>query len=125
VTMGAFAGIGMLLVVIGIFSVMAYTVSLRTHEIGVRMALGAQRSDVLRMVLGRGSILIGVGIAIGLLASFGLTRYLANQVWGISVTDPWTYCIVVVGVIAVGVAACLSPARRASKVEPMTALRYE
>jgi putative ABC transport system permease protein len=125
VTMGAFAGIGMLLVVIGIFSVMAYTVSLRTHEIGVRMALGAQRSDVLRMVLGRGSMLIGVGIAIGLLASFGLTRYLANQVWGISVTDPWTYCIVVVGVIAVGVAACLSPARRASKVEPMTALRYE
>jgi putative ABC transport system permease protein len=115
----------LMLVVIGIFSVMAYAVSLRTHEIGVRMALGAQRDDVLRMVLGRGSALIGAGIVLGLLASFGLTRYLANRVWGISVTDPWTYSLVIVSVVAVGVAACLSPARRASKVDPMVALRYE
>jgi putative ABC transport system permease protein len=123
--MGTFAAIGMLLVVIGIFSVMAYTVSLRTHEIGVRMALGAQRNDVLVMVLGKGFALISVGLVLGLVASLGLTRYLASQVWGVSVTDPWTYGIVFTCVIAVGLASCLAPARRASKVDPIVALRYE
>jgi putative ABC transport system permease protein len=125
VTLAAFAAIGLLLVVIGIFSVMAYTVSLRTHEIGVRMALGAQQSDVLRMVLNKGAALIGAGIIIGALASFGLTRYLANQVWGISVTDPWTYIAVVACVVAVGLTASFFPARRASRVDPIVALRYE
>jgi putative ABC transport system permease protein len=124
-TLGAFAAIGMLLVVIGIFSVMAYTVSLRTHEIGVRMALGARQSDILGMVLNRGLTLISGGVVLGLLTSFGLTRYLANQVWGVSVTDPWTYCGVVAGVIVVGLASCFAPARHASKVDPMVALRYE
>lgn len=123
--MGTFAVIGMLLVVIGIFSVMAYTVSLRTHEIGVRMALGAQRKDVLVMVLGKGFALICAGLALGLTASLGLTRYLASQLWGVSVTDSWTYGVVIACIIAVGLASCLAPARRASTVEPMVALRYE
>ena len=124
-TLGTFAAIGVLLVVIGIFSVMAYTVSLRTHEIGVRMALGAQQGDVLGMVLGKGFILILAGIILGVLASFGLTRYLTSQVWGVSVTDPWTYGAIVVGILIVGLASCLAPARRASKVDPLVALRYE
>lgn len=124
-TMAAFAGIGLLLVVIGVFSVMAYTVSLRTHEIGVRMALGAARGDVLRIVLRKGFALIATGVVLGILASFALTRYLANQVWGISVHDPWTYAAVTACVALVGLASCLAPARRAAKVDPMVALRYE
>lgn len=124
-TMATFAGIGLLLVVIGVFSVMAYTVSLRTHEIGLRMALGAARSDVFRIVLGRGLGLVLLGIVLGTIASLALTRYLANQVWGISVRDPWTYAAVATCVVLVGLAACLTPARRAAKVDPMVALRYE
>jgi len=123
--MSGLGAVGALLVVIGIFSVMAYTVSLQTHAIGVRMALGAQQGNVLRMVLGRGLVLIAAGIVLGLLASWGLTRYLANQIWGVSVTDPWTYGAVVAGVIVVGLGACLIPALRASKVDPMVALRHE
>jgi putative ABC transport system permease protein len=112
-------------VVIGIFSVMAYTVSLRTHEIGVRMAVGAEQGDVLNMVLKKGLTLIGAGVLLGLLASFSLTRYLANQVWGVSVRDPFTYAAVAFCLVAVGLASCFAPARRAAKVDPMVALRYE
>ena len=93
---GPLAGIALLLVVIGVFSVMAYTVSLQTREIGVRMALGAQQRRILQMVLGRGIVLIGAGIAIGLSASYGLTRFLASQIWGVSATDPWAFGAVVV-----------------------------
>lgn len=124
-SLGAFAGIGLLLVVIGVFSVMAYTVSLQTHEIGIRMALGAQQGDILRMVLLRGLGLIATGIAIGLLASFGVTRLMTSQIWGISATDPWTFGGVVVVIVTVGLAACLLPARRAAQVDPLVALRYE
>jgi len=119
------AGITLLLVVIGVFSVMAYSVSLQTHEIGVRMALGAQQSSILKMVLVRGVRLIASGIVIGLVASFALTRYLASQVWGISTTDPWTFAGVIMLVVLVGLAACLLPARRATRVDPLVALRYE
>jgi putative ABC transport system permease protein len=122
---GPLAGIALLLVVIGVFSVMAYTVSLQTQEIGVRMALGAQQRDVLRMVLGRGTALIATGICIGFLASFGLTRFLASQIWGVSPTDPWTFVAVVALVVTSGLAACLLPARRAASVDPIVALRYE
>jgi putative ABC transport system permease protein len=125
ITLSAFAGMGMPLVVIGIFSVMAYTVSLRTHEIGVRMAVGAEQGDVLNMVLKKGLTLIGAGVLLGLLASFSLTRYLANQVWGVSVRDPFTYAAVAFCLVAVGLASCFAPARRAAKVDPMVALRYE
>jgi putative ABC transport system permease protein len=122
---GPLAGIALLLVVVGVFSVMAYTVSLRTREIGVRMALGAQRGEILRMVLRKGSVLIVAGICIGLFASYALTRFLASQIWGVSATDPWTFGAVVALVVGVGLAACYLPARRATQVDPLVALRYE
>ncbi len=122
---GPLAGIALLLVVIGVFSVMAYTVSLQTREIGVRMALGAQQRRILQMVLGRGIVLIGAGIAIGLSASYGLTRFLASQIWGVSATDPWAFGAVVVLMAGVGSLACYLPARRATLVDPLVALKYE
>jgi putative ABC transport system permease protein len=119
------AGIGMLLVIIGVFSVMAYTVSLRTREIGIRMALGAQQRDIFCGVLKEGLGLVVVGLVIGVGVSFFLTRFLEHQIWGVSAVDPWTFGAVVVVIVAVGVAACLSPARRATRVDPMISLRYE
>jgi len=119
------AGIALVLVVIGVFSVMAYTVSLQTQEIGIRMALGAQQGEILRMVLRKGFVLLAAGIAIGLFASYGLTRFLASQIWGVSATDPWTFGAVVALVVGVGLAACYFPARRATQVDPLVALRYE
>jgi putative ABC transport system permease protein len=123
--LGAFALTGTLLVVIGIYSVMAYMVSLRTHEMGVRMALGAHQGNILRLVLGKGLVLIAMGTALGLLSSLALTRYLEHLVWGVSVRDPWTYAAVAIGVVAMGLASCFSPARRATKVNPATALRCD
>ena len=122
---GALAGIALILVVIGVFSVMAYTVSLQTQEIGVRMALGAQQGDVLRMILKKGFVLLAAGICIGVFASYGVTRFLASQIWGVSATDPWTFGAVVALVIGAGLAACYLPARRATEVDPLVALRYE
>jgi len=119
------ASISLLLVVIGVFSVVAYTVSLRTQEIGVRMALGAQPADVLRMVLRHGFSLLAAGLALGLLASFALTRFLASQIWGVSSTDPWTFASVALLLILAGLLACYLPARRATQVDPLVALRYE
>jgi len=125
IVLGTFAGIGLVLVIVGVFSVMAYTVSLQTHEIGVRMALGAQENDILRMVLKKGATLIAAGIIIGLLASTGLTRFLASQIWGVSATDPWTFATVAILVLLVGVVACAIPSRWATRVDPIVALRYE
>lgn len=125
IMMGATSGVGLVLVVIGIFSVMAYSVSLQTHDIGIRMALGAQQRHVLRVVVRQGGRLITVGILLGLLASFVLARFMASQFWGVSVTDPFTYVAVVFIVIVTALAACLLPARRASNVDPLVALRYE
>jgi len=122
---GPLAGISLLLVVIGVFSVMAYTVSLQTQEIGVRMALGAQQREILRMVLQRGVTWIAVGIGIGLAASYALTRFLASQIWGVSATDPWAFGTVVVLVAGIGSLACYVPARRATRVDPLVALKYE
>jgi putative ABC transport system permease protein len=124
-TTSIFAGIGLVLVVIGVFGVMAYSVSLQTHEIGVRMALGAQPEDVLMMVIRKGLMLIGTGIVIGLFASAALTRFIASQLFGVSSTDPWTFGTVVVVIITAGLIACYIPARRASRVDPLVALRYE
>ncbi len=121
----AFGVIGLLLVVIGIFGVMAYTVSLQTHEIGVRRALGAQQANILRLVLVNGFRLVVSGILIGLLASCALTRFLASQISGVSATDPWTFATVVAVVVLVGLVACLLPARRAATIDPLVALRYE
>lgn len=125
ITLGAFAGIGLALAIVGVFSVMAYSVSLQRHEIGVRMALGAQRGHILRMVLGRGLALIVTGIIIGLTASVGLTRFLDSEIWGVSATDPWTFAGVSLVILAVGLAACALPSHSASRVDPMVALRYE
>ncbi len=125
VTLASFAGISLVLVLIGIFSVMAYTVALRTHEIGVRVALGAQQTNILRLVLLNGFGLVAAGILIGLCASLALTRFLASQIPGVSATDPWTFASVVMVVVLVGLAACLLPARHATRVDPLVALRYE
>jgi putative ABC transport system permease protein len=122
---GPLAGIALLLVVIGVFSVMAYTVSLQTQEIGVRMALGAQQGEILRMVLRKGFVLLAAGICIGLFASYGLTRFLASQIWGVSATDSWTFGTVLALIMGVGLAACYLPAQRATQVDPLVALRYE
>jgi putative ABC transport system permease protein len=124
-TLCSFAMIALLLVAVGVFSVISYTVALQTHEIGIRMALGAQPAGVLTLVLRRGMSPILAGIAIGLFASYFLTRLLASQIWGVSPTDPPTFAAVGSLALVVGVLACLLPARRASRVDPIVALRYE
>ena len=124
-TLGAFAGIGLLLVVIGVFSIMAYTVSLQTHEIGIRLGPGAQQTSILTLILTKSMRLIAAGVLIGLLASYYLTRFIASQIWGVSTTDPLTFAVVVIVVASVGLTACLMPARRAARVDPLVALRYE
>jgi putative ABC transport system permease protein len=125
VTFGSFASLGLLLVIIGISSVMAYSVSLRTHEIGIRMALGAQQRSILRLVLLNGLRLVAAGIFSGLLGSYALTRFLANQISGVSTTDPSTFAAVISIILLVGLAACLLPAHRAAQTDPLVALRYE
>ncbi len=124
-TLGAFASIGLVLVVVGIFSVMAYTVSLQTREIGIRMAVGAQQANIRRLVLLTGFRLVAGGILVGLACSYALTRFVASQISGVSATDPWTFVTVVAIVVVTGLAACLLPAWRAARVDPLVALRYE
>jgi putative ABC transport system permease protein len=125
VVMSVFAGMGLLLVTLGVYSVIAYTVSRQTHEIGMRIALGATRGDVQRMVLRDTLRLIGPGIVAGLLASFAATGVLASQLFGVTAHDPFTLTLVVIVVAIAGVAACYVPARRATRVDPIVALRCE
>jgi putative ABC transport system permease protein len=120
-----FAFVALVLAAVGIYGVISYFVSQRTHEIGIRMALGAQQNNILSMVLTTGLFLIAGGVAIGLLVSYAVTRLLASEISGISVTDPWTFGTVAALVTAVGLAACYLPARRSTTVDPMIALRYE
>jgi predicted permease len=120
-----FAGIGLILVAIGTYSVLSYTVSRQTHEIGIRMALGAAEKSVFWMVLRMGGTLIGIGLAVGLVASLILNRLIANQLWGVKPHDPLTMISVIVVIAIIGTAACLVPARRATGVDPLEALRYE
>jgi putative ABC transport system permease protein len=125
VLLGVFAGVGLLLVAIGVYSVIAYTVSRQTQEIGVRMALGARGVDVLRMVARMGLQLVAAGVAIGLLATVAATRVLSNQLWGVTARDPGTLAAAVLVMTLAGLAACYFPARRATRVDPMVAVRYE
>ncbi|MCI0541431.1 MAG: ABC transporter permease [Verrucomicrobiales bacterium] len=123
--LGTFGGVALVLAAVGIYGVMAFSVAQRTHEIGVRMALGAQRSDVLKLILGQGLKLALWGVIIGLAGSFALTRFIATQLFGVTSTDPLTFAGISLLLVLLVLAACLVPARRGMKVEPMLALRYE
>ena len=119
------AAISLLLAVIGVYGVMSYTVAQHTREIGIRIALGAQRSAILKLIIGRGLFLVGIGVAIGVVASFGLTRFIENMLFGVTATDPLTFAAIVLLLGAVALLACLIPAQRAMRVDPIVVLRYQ
>jgi predicted permease len=122
---GVFAALALLLSSVGIYGVISYLVGQRTHEIGIRIALGARRTDVMRLVLGHGVKMACIGVVIGIAASLGLTRLMANMLYGVSPTDPLTFAGVAILLTLVALAACYIPARRAMSVDPIVALRYE
>jgi putative ABC transport system permease protein len=122
---GCFAGLALLLACVGVFGVMAYSVTERTHEFGIRMALGAQQRDVLRMVLAQGVKLLIAGVFLGWIVAFLLTRVMAGLLFGVRASDPWTFAWVSALLSAVTIAACVLPAQRATKVDPIEALRHE
>jgi len=120
-----FAGVALILAAVGIYGVMSYSVAQRTHEIGIRMALGAQTGTVLKLAVGYGLKLVVAGVVIGLIAAFALTRVMSTLLFGVTATDPATFTLISLLLIAVATIASYIPARRATKVNPIIALRYE
>jgi putative ABC transport system permease protein len=123
--LAGFAALALVLAAVGIYGVISYSVARRTHEIGTRMALGAQPRDVLLMVLMQGARLAMAGVAIGVVAALILTRYMASFLFGIGAGDPWTFAAVAILLACIALAACYVPARRAMRIDPMVALKYE
>jgi putative ABC transport system permease protein len=125
ILLGVFAALGLLLTAVGIYGVMAYSVTQRTYEIGVRIALGAKPGDVLKLIMKQGMTLTLIGVVLGVIASFALTRVIKNLLFNVSATDALTFVVVSLALILVALLASWIPARRATKVEPTIALRYE
>jgi ABC-type antimicrobial peptide transport system permease subunit len=125
ILLSVFAGLALVLACIGIYGVISYLVAQRTHEIGVRMALGARRLEVMGLILGEGARMAAIGVALGGVAALGLTRLMANQLFGVTAHDPLTFTGVAGLIMLVAVAACYVPARRAMRVDPVVALRAE
>jgi len=120
-----FAGAGVLLAIVGLLGVMSYSVAQRTHEIGVRVAIGAEKADILRLVLKEGMGITVLGMGIGLVGTLAVSSILKSQLYGVSAKDPLTFLGVIFLLALVALAACYIPARRAARVDPMVALRYE
>ncbi len=125
VLLGLFSALALVLAAIGIYGVISYSVAQRTHEIGIRMALGAQHKDVLRMILRQGVKIAVAGVAIGVVVSLGLTQLMSSLLFSVSAADPLTFAAVAILLVLVAMLACYIPARRALRVDPMVALRYE